>query len=446
MKKIYYFVLTLLLALSCRGERPLPSTPEAPDLRPTPLQIADNPDLADGLIYVYDFKAEPPMTPAPKGYKPFYISGFNRHGARFAMKEQYEMVKNALEAGAKAGVLTPLGEQFHKAYGLFYDYAILRQGELSHLGIEEMRTIGERVYRRFPEVFEGPTKASALATPVGRVIVSMASFIDALQALDPDLDAYEYSSESNSVILRPNWSELNVKSRKSVDELTAPYEPYFRQTVDVEGILGRLFTNSSKALASEKKVVFIRALYDISNGIRCIGWEGNTFEGIFTPDDRLPVIRGAWYRLMLFLGRVEGSGSLYPDFTAYTLKDIIDKADEDIASGEVQLRLRFSHDSSIFPLAVYMNIDGKGRTARNPEEAMEIFRPWDMPMGGGLQMIFFRKGDDPKILVKVLWNEREAQIDLPGGPYYDWEQFKEVYGARIEGTLEMINSLRYAND
>ena len=43
--------------------------------------IEANPDLAGGIYYVDDFSVRS-AAPAPKGYKPFYISHYGRHGAR----------------------------------------------------------------------------------------------------------------------------------------------------------------------------------------------------------------------------------------------------------------------------------------------------------------------------------------------------------------------------
>ena len=105
---------------------------------------------------------------------------------------------------------------------------------------------------------------------------------------------------------------------------------------------------------------------------------------------------------------------------------------------DMQLRLRFSHDSSVMPLAVWMDINGFGRVAHSPEEAFEIFPLYRMPMGGSLQLIFFRSRRDPEILVKVLWNEAEASLPIPGGPYYRWSDVKAWYGPRIGEALKKI--------
>ena len=62
----------LLVSLfSCKSRSPeiLPVTENLS----TQEQILRCPDKAGGLMYVYDYKADPAVTPPPRGYKPFYI-------------------------------------------------------------------------------------------------------------------------------------------------------------------------------------------------------------------------------------------------------------------------------------------------------------------------------------------------------------------------------------
>lgn len=437
-------ILSTVMAAGCVSfGTPVATAPPA-DTRPVSEIVLANPSLTGSLMYVYDYKADKYTAPAPKGYKPFYVSTFGRHWARYAVKVQYEMIKTVLDYASQAGLLTERGKQLREDYNAFYKDAIYREGELTDIGREQLRTIAGRLFERFPEVFEGDTKIAAISSPVPRVIMSMVSFIDELQERDKTLTVDENGSDSYSPLVRPNWGPLDFERPQSIEEIAAPYIPYFRSTVDISGILGRIFTKPEKVLAGTKTddVVLVRYMFEVSNGFGCIPGQDSPFEDLFTPEDRFAIFRASWSRVMRFLGRYDGAESLYPDFLAYTLKDIIEKADADIAGGDVQLRLRFSHDSSVMPLAVLMNLDGKGRTATSPDEALEIFHPWDMPMGGGFQFIFYRKGKNDDILVKVLWNEEDAALPLGDGPYYKWEDFKAFYTPIINNTLSMLDVLR----
>ena len=49
-------------------------------------------DKAGGVYFMYPFDT-PSATPAPKGYEPFYISHYGRHGARYILSnDQYDNV------------------------------------------------------------------------------------------------------------------------------------------------------------------------------------------------------------------------------------------------------------------------------------------------------------------------------------------------------------------
>lgn len=437
MKIKLFLPLCFLAACAEVTEAPLPE-PKFP----TAEVILASPDKSGGLMYVYDYKASPALTPSPKGYEPFYISHYGRHGARYAMNLQYKMVEEVLRNADEADALTERGKKLFEDFSDFFKSAVYHDGELSPLGIEQERTIAARMASRFPEVFEGETHTVAISTPVHRVILSMASFIDALQDVDKTFSVDESYSESYSPILRPNFSPLSKDRPDKVDDVVAPYIPYFRETVDIEGILGRIFTDPKDAVGRFKidEVVFLRHLFDIVNGEKCLGDGESIYGGLLTVEDRVALSRAAWYRIYRFLLYYKDSGSLFPDFSAYSLKDIVDKADEDIASGDVQLRLRFSHDSALMPFVVNLNLNGFGETVSSPEEAYECFPLWEMPMGGSFQMVFYRSRKAGDVLVKFLWNEKEASIPIEAvqGPYYRWSDVRAYCNGRIEASLDRI--------
>ena len=58
--------------------------------------LRDNPALAGGNHYVPAFQPYS-VAPAPKGYKPVYISHYGRHGARYSTSsKKYDTVWNLL--------------------------------------------------------------------------------------------------------------------------------------------------------------------------------------------------------------------------------------------------------------------------------------------------------------------------------------------------------------
>ena len=121
------------------------------------------------------------LTPAPKGYKPFYISHYGRHGSRYLCDQNdYDYPYNILKRADSLGKLTPTGQETLKKIEMLRNEAYKRIGELTQLGAEQHQQIGTRMYERFPEVFAGKTHIDAKSTPVIRCIFSMENALQAL--------------------------------------------------------------------------------------------------------------------------------------------------------------------------------------------------------------------------------------------------------------------------
>ena len=72
------------------------------------------------------------LTPAPKGYEPFYLTNYARHGSRWLCGDwQYQDVMKPLQAAREKGKLTAEGEQLLSAVEEFYKGAKGRIGELT---------------------------------------------------------------------------------------------------------------------------------------------------------------------------------------------------------------------------------------------------------------------------------------------------------------------------
>ena len=397
-----------------------------------------------GLTYLYDYKSEPAMTPAPEGYKPFYISHFGRHGARYCTWE-YDSLYNWLSAAGKAGMLTPYGEAFSKRYEAFYDKVKNCEGDLTAIGVDQHRTIATRMFWRFPEVFEGKTHVDARSTDVHRVIMSMWSFLSTLQELDQDIDitadaSLRYSSWLNPLdVSNPN----GIKGRPRYNaKAEADRYAYFYDTVDAEGIMGRFVASpaSMKEYMKTDALNFIRTLHTLATASKCLDEDRDFFDGIFTPEEDFLIWKTASARVFILLGNYEGSDNLAVDYAAFTLEQIMEKADEDIADGKTPLRLRFGHDSGLYPLLLFMDVNGYGRGSASLEESLSIAPSYIVPMGSSVQFIFYRNSAG-NVLFKLLLNEREAALPFKAveGPYYDWNDFKQYYSPAILASKKKIS-------
>ena len=134
----------------------------------------------------------------------------------------------------------------------------------------------------------------------------------------------------------------------------------------------------------------------------------------------------------------------YPTHLGYQpiVNDMIEKADERIASGKRGADLRFGHDYTFLPLLMCLDVNGYCHNVENPDDIPVWSRLQDVPMGANLHLVFYKSRRNPKILFKVLLNGKEASLPLEtdNWPYYDWEQFKKSVYRPVMGSTDIVNT------
>lgn len=410
--------------------------------------IEQDPAKLAGSFYVYDSNALPALTPAPKGYKPFYISHFARHGARYCTSE-YDALHDWFTKASDAGVLTDAGKEFFARYETFYQKVRFRKGNLTKLGQNQHKLIAEHMFMRFPDVFKGNTHVEAVSTESPRVIMSMWSCISKLDAMDKFMTINAESSARFAPWLQPSLSSnpyLIKGAFRGGKEAEKELDEYFEQTVPWRQIAGKFFITPDvvKDVLKITPMKFIDFFHSVVTCTYCLDEDRGYFDDVFTQEELNQVWKVTSAKYFLDVANFTGSENLILDYAGFTLGQIIETADADIASGNTQLRMRFGHDSGIAPLFILLDANGTGRATASFEESLEIFPNYYLPMGANLQIIFYRKsGKD--MLVKVLMNEREATLPLEPveGCYYRWEDFKAHYLPIVEASqIKIKNTLR----
>ncbi|HPT05076.1 MAG TPA: hypothetical protein PK500_00270 [Candidatus Egerieousia sp.] len=122
-------------------------------------KIFSNVNIGGGSLWAYPYTATasapatvavPKLTPAPQGYKPFYISHYGRHGSRWLISpKDYGFAYDVFNAAEKAGVLTPLGASVKLKVDSIYIASTGRLGELTQLGAKQHREIADRMIATF---------------------------------------------------------------------------------------------------------------------------------------------------------------------------------------------------------------------------------------------------------------------------------------------------------
>ena len=128
-----------------------------------------------GVYYAYPVTTTLLAQP-PKGYEPFYISHYGRHGSRWLTSDARYIWVNEQFADTKN--LTRLGKSVRKRLEKVWKNAKGNGGKLTPLGARQHRAIAKRMYQNFPQLFTPDAHITAHSSVVGRCRSSMLAFVD----------------------------------------------------------------------------------------------------------------------------------------------------------------------------------------------------------------------------------------------------------------------------
>ena len=162
-------------------------------------EIAADKFLAAGNMTDYDHLPRTALTPAPKGYEPYYLSHYGRHGARYLLEENdYAMPVQTLRKAKYAGKLTPTGEQVLAKLDSMQKTTKDPLGDLTATGQRQHHGIAKRMAQNFPEIFKTPNlPIHSVSTTSIRAIISMMAECEELQAANPSARIYNDASKAD---------------------------------------------------------------------------------------------------------------------------------------------------------------------------------------------------------------------------------------------------------
>ncbi len=408
-------------------------------------EIMADPDKAGGIYYMYPFD-EPSATPAPKGYEPFYISHYGRHGARYILRNhQYDYVAEVLDRARADGKLTAKGLDACERFLAIYPSLKGRAGDLAPKGQMQHRRLARRMYAAYPSIFRHRPHIVAYSTVVPRCIMSMAAFCEGLKEADPSLEIFTETSAVNMYYLNPHSAENPMGTAKDLEYKSpeAPWRPEWRrfceERVDLEALLARLFTDTAYARSICDPLQFGQDLFFVAGHMQCTDLD-ESFYDLFTPDELFRFWECDNYTYYIEKGpdpRNRGRGTALSESL---LNDILVRAEEDMAAAEPMVRLRFGHDGCIMALLTLMGIDGWTTAVTDPGKISDVWQIYRIPMASNLQFVFYRSKKSPDLLVRVVLNDRELRLPIAGsqGPYYRWEDFRSYYAGIVnEARLKL---------
>jgi hypothetical protein len=382
----------------------------------------------NNMVYQPEIK---PQTPAPKGYTPFYISHYGRHGSRYHYSGfDYAILRNMMKAAADANALTDAGKDLYNRVNKLYDDGFNRAGDLTQTGFNQHQGIAERMVTSFPEVFADNANIVVKSSTSHRVLCSMDAFMQKMKAMRPTLNV---TTESSKRIMR----YINLEERDSVtrylnrtDGFRKANEAIDKALVHPERLVKQVFSDTAYVKSKVNGHQFMRKLFDIHCNMQNIDDLDFDFGDFFTDDemfDNWQVTNVYWYANFSTCPYSDSRGTWC---ARNLLTVILDDADAALAGNGVSANLRFGHDTGLMPLASLMGLEGCNAQVTDFSELYKVWCDYKIiPMGGNVQMIFYKSDKSKDILVKVLLNENEVKLPIESktAPYYKWNDVEAYY-------------------
>jgi len=414
--------MLLLLMLLCGANAPFAQT--------TREALAADPAATGGVYYAYP-ETFAPQTPAPKGYEAFYVSHYGRHGSRWLLADRdYRAVIDPFEQAHAAGALTPLGEEVLRRLETVWEDARGHGGDLTPKGVRQQRGIAERMFRDCPGAFLDETAVSARSTTVGRCILSMDAFCERLKELNPTLRITRESCERYMCYLNYHSPECQ-RFTSDTGSWREEYRKFTVENLRPERLVASLFADRDFVRKRVHPEALMEGLYWIASDMQDTDL-GLSFYDIFEPQELFGFWQVRNYLNYVTDGPAPIAEGVVLDSAKPLLRNILDTADEVIASGRSTATLRFGHDGNLLPLASLMRLEGCYAEESDPAHVYRVWTNYRIsPMAGNLQIRFYRKKGSDDILVKFLLNERETAIPVGSdlAPYYHWNDVRKYYRA-----------------
>ena len=435
MKRITFIIIaiTACLALSATNPRK---------------QVINNFDRSASNHYAYPYGTDmkvPSLTAAPAGYEPFYIDHYGRHGSRWLTNGRYyERPYKQLLKAKEAGMLNLQGDLLLRQLMIVNETSKQRAGDLSDEGAKQHQEIAQRMFDNFPQVFQGDARIDARSTVIIRCILSMQNETMRLRSLNPNLRITTDASYHDMYYMGWGYGEDTLANdlRKSVDHIS---DEMYNMHLHPQRFIAQLVNDPDWAAANLDCNQLMRDVFDIAGSL-----QGHQFFDMinlyhyFNSNEIFELWRLKniyWY---IHWANAPQNGNRMPFIERALLRDMIQKADDAIATGERGASLRFGHETCVLPLACLMELDSVNYSCNDLETLHEHWQDYNtIPKACNIQMVFYRPtgttgNPASDILVKVLLNEHEALLPVKPvqGPYYRWTDLRQYYDRKLATAID----------
>ena len=224
-----------------------------------------------------------PQTPAPKGYKPFYISHYGRHGSRYHYTHfDYMMLYNQMKSADEANALTPRGKELKKRIDALYEDGRERAGDLTQKGFDQHQGIAERMVKSFPEVFGPNALLDVKSSTSHRVIMSMDAFLQKVNSMRPGI---KVKTESSRRIMKyiNNEERDSVTAKLKNDAYKEANAKIHDLCTHPDRIINEIFSDQNYVKEKVRAEQFVSKLFEINCNMQDISDLNFDFSSIGTP-------------------------------------------------------------------------------------------------------------------------------------------------------------------
>ncbi len=181
---------------------------------------------------------------APKGFKPFYMSHYGRHGSRYLLNTpQYNDPYSILKAADDKGVLTDFGKDVLRRLEIMAKDADGHLGDLTIVGQQQHRGIARRMVRNYPEIFNKKTTIVARSTTSHRVMASMTAAMMEFSSILPQMKIDYNCSDYDRGYM--NSEDRAINSAKNSRERNAAVNAFNAKHNNPERLMCALFTDTT---------------------------------------------------------------------------------------------------------------------------------------------------------------------------------------------------------
>ena len=392
--------------------------------------------LADKMLSTANHRLYPApdsdavLPAAPQGYVPFHISTYARHGSRYLISQRdYERALAPMLKAANDGVLTSTGEIVKERLEKIRCMAEEgRYGELTPAGAAQHRGIANRMYRNFPEIFEGEVKVRARSTDVMRCAMSMMAECLELQRLNPQLIIDHDASRADLNVLNDYVCADSLRKAWRPERLAAVKSQ--KEKLDASRLMPVLFSDAQwvkENIDNTKECLW--NLFFVASNMQSHSDPDLDLMWVFTPEEcyRCWLVNNVeWY---MMVGNTPLTDYRMPRQQVNLLRDFIADSDKFVQTRERGATLRFGHESVLIPTVVPMGINNYDYSTDNLETLHEHWADYEIfPMAANLQFVFYRNPEDPAadVLVRVMLNEEDVRLPVDSFlfPFYKWSEVR----------------------